>query len=259
MHPLIAWLLMLCAVSASAETPSGEENPQEDTAAGKSLFLMHCARCHGVDGGGGEGSRLTQPTLRHASDDEALVNLIIAGIPGTGMPSIWALDKKQATQVASYVRSLGQMDDEQMPGDPMRGETVYSTLGGCPACHIVSGQGRGFGPELTDIGIRQGLRSLTESLLDPAAAQSQSQGYKDYLTVRATTANGLVEGYRIAEDTFWIHIRDLGGTVHSFRKNELVELKKIPSHSLMPDIAATLPDQDLDDLISYLMSLGKDN
>ena len=80
-------------------------------------------------------------------------------------------------------------------------------------------------------------------------------GYQDFLTIRATTPEGQVEGLRINEDAFSVQIRDVGGTVHSLRKDDLVDFEKVFAHSLMPEYGGALTDKDMDDLISYLMSL----
>ena len=251
---IISGLLTFFCAATWAQSPF-DTLTGSDLAEGEKLFRVHCARCHGIDGGGGEGSNLARSKLKYAPDDESLIKLLGEGIPGTGMPEIWTLDVQQATRVAAYVRTLGRLEEEEMPGDPQRGALVYQTPGGCPACHIVAGHGSGIGPELTDVGDRRGLDYLRQSLLDPATAQSQTMGYKDYLTVRARTPEGEVEGLRINEDAFSVQIRDVGGTMHSLRKDDLVEFEKVFAHSLMPEYGGALSTRDLDDLISYLMSL----
>lgn len=142
-----------------------------------------------------------------------------------------------------------------MPGDPGRGAAIYRTTGGCPACHIVEGEGTGIGPELTYIGDQRGLAYLRNSLTAPSDAQPQTGGFKDYLTVRIRTEEGRVEGLRVNEDAFTIQVRDMTGQMHSFRKDQLLEFDKAFSHSLMPEYGAVLNGQDLDDVVSYLMSL----
>jgi len=250
----LVYLLLIILAPASAQSPL-DGLSEGDLADGERLFRIHCARCHGIDGAGGEGSNLTRARLKYAPDDEALIDVLGSGIPGTGMPAIWTLDEEQTTRVAGYVRALGVLETEEMPGDPVRGGEVYRTSGGCPACHIISGHGTGIGPELTFIGDQRGLDYLRRSLVDPADAQSQTMGYQDYLTVRVGSAEGSVEGLRIDEDAFSILVRDVGGTVHSFRKDDLTEFEKVYAHSLMPEYGAALADNDMDDLISYLMSL----
>lgn len=252
----------LCSVLAMFALPlvAAAQSPldgltEADLAEGEKAYKVHCARCHGIAGEGGEGANLVRAKLKYAVDDQALIDLLDEGIPGTGMPAIWTLDEKRRTQVAGYVRSLGRLEPEAMPGDPVRGEQIYRTSGGCPACHIVQGHGRGIGPELTFVGDQRGLDFLRQSLADPAAAQPQTMGFRDYLTVRIETLEERVEGMRVNEDAFTIQVRDISGTVHSFRKAELTHFEKVFAHSLMPAYGAVLSGKDIDDVVSYMMSL----
>ena len=251
---MLGTFLFCFAAPGLAQSPF-DQLTEGDLVDGERLFRVHCARCHGIDGAGGEGSNLARSKLKYATDDESLIDVIDTGIAGTGMPAIWTLDDAQKVRVAGYVRTLGRLDAEEMPGDPVRGADIYQASGGCPACHIIAGHGIGIGPELTEIGDQRGLAYLRSSLTEPADAQSQTSGYQDYLTVRVRSRSDRVEGLRINEDAFSIQVRDVSGTVHSFRKQDLVEFEKIFAHSLMPEYGAALPSQDLDDLISYLMSL----
>jgi len=242
--PLIVW----------AQLPNGDLGPP-NLVEGERLFRVHCARCHGIDGAGGEGSNLARPVLKYVTDHEAMMGVISNGIPGTGMPGIWTLDPKQTNWVAAYALTLGDLEEEAMPGDPERGAKIYQTSGGCPACHIIAGHGNGIGPELTFVGDQRGLQYLHNSLVRPAEAQSQTSGYQDYLTVRVQSSTGRVEGLRINEDAFSIQVRDISGKVHSFRKDEVRDIEKIFAHSLMPEYGTALSAQDIDDLVSYMMSL----
>jgi len=250
----LALFLTFVAMPAVGQSPL-DGLSAGDLADGERLFRVHCARCHGMAGEGGEGSNLVRSRLKHAADDQALIDLLSNGIPGTGMPAMWTLDENQRTRVAAYVRSLGRLEPEEMPGDPVRGGKIYSETGGCPACHIVSGAGNGIGPELTTIGDQRGLDYLRASLTVPADSQPQTGGFKDYLTVRLRTDDKSVEGVRVNEDAFTIQVRDVSGAIHSFRKDELQSFEKVFGHSLMPGYGTVLSGEDLDDVVSYLMSL----
>lgn len=255
LHRLLYFLAILSLpVITVAESPL-DDLIEADLAEGEKAFMVHCARCHGITGQGGEGSNLVRSKLKYATDDQALIDLLDEGIPGTGMPAVWTLDEEKRTQVAGYVRSLGRLEPEEMPGDPVRGEEIYQNAGGCPACHIVAGHGTGIGPELTYVGDQRGLDYLRQSLTDPAATQSQTMGFQNYLTVRVESLKREIEGLRVNEDAFTVQVRDMSGTIHSFRKAELTSLEKVFAHSLMPEYSAALSDDDMDDLISYLMSL----
>ena len=60
---------------------------------------------------------------------------------------------------------------------------------------------------------------------------------------------------RINEDAFSVQMRDLAGEIYSFRKADLISYEKAPGHSLMPGYNAVLDGRQIDDLVSYLMSL----
>ena len=250
--PLLAVLSM--PALAWAQSPL-DGLTEAELAEGEKVFKVHCARCHGIAGKGGEGSNLVRSKLKYATDDQALIDLLGEGIPGTGMPAIWSLDEQKRTLVAGYVRTLGQLEVEEMPGDPNRGSEIYQSSGGCPACHIIAGIGIGIGPELTYVGDQRGLDYLRQSLTDPAATQSQTMGYQNFLTVRVKSLQSEVEGLRINEDAFTVQVRDMSGMIHSFRKDELTQYEKMFAHSLMPEYSAALSGRDMNDLISYMMSL----
>ena len=252
----ILYALLACLASGGllAQSPV-DEMTAADLEAGHKTFAIHCARCHGMQGGGGEGANLARPRLKYASDDQALYDLVENGIPGTAMPGVWVLTEEQRWQVVAYVRSLGERERAVMPGDPERGRAIYEERAGCPACHIVTGRGRGIGPELTQVGDRRGIGYLRESLLEPSASQPSTEGYADFLTVRVRRGDQVVEGMRVNEDAFSIQIRDIAGSLHSIRKDELASLEKVYSHSLMPPLGGALSASEVDDLVSYLMSL----
>jgi putative heme-binding domain-containing protein len=223
----------------------------DDLARGKKLYESWCALCHGQTGGGGKGSRLAQPKLRHASDNAELVKTIQQGVEGSEMPAFWMLGDKEAAQVAGYVRSLGTLPAEPVPGDPQRGSALY-TKAGCAACHIVNGAGSSLGPELSDIGARRSAAYIRESLINPAA-----QVPEDFFMVRAVTRDGKeIRAMLVSEDSFTIQLRDLQNRFHSLRKLDLREFKKDARQSPMP--AANISGADLDNLIAYLANLRGD-
>ncbi len=125
LHRLLSCLTILSLPAlAWAQSPL-DELTAADLAEGEKIFKVHCARCHGVAGQGGDGSNLVRSKLKYATDDQALIDLLDEGIPGTGMPAIWTLDEHQTAQVAGYVRTLGQLEAEEMPGNPGRGKDIY--------------------------------------------------------------------------------------------------------------------------------------
>jgi putative heme-binding domain-containing protein len=262
---LLIACLATCLIGASA-IASGQEDSvspiaelkQIDLANGQKLFRVHCARCHGMLGEGGEGPSLKRSSLSRAPDDESLFEVIQQGIPGTGMPRTFGPNSDELWQVAGYVRSLGQLPTEQMPGNPESGRLVYSGKGACSACHIIDGQGKGVGPELSQVGNRRNLEYLRRALTNPEADQpvtfDMRGRLKAFLTVRLVSPEGEFEGLRVNEDEFSIQLRDLNGALYSFDKRELLSFERAYGHSLMPGYEALLTNIEVNDLISYLMS-----
>jgi cytochrome c oxidase cbb3-type subunit III len=247
------FVLTLAALAAAQSrariAPLNSAGPS-GIAAGKRIFESQCAWCHGTGGAGGTGPSLQRATLRHATNDRSLVDIVRNGIPGTEMPNFAiALTERAAWQTAAYVRSLGRVPPRPLPGDPNRGAALYESTG-CSVCHVVAGRGGVLGPDLTSIGELRGPAHLRESLVKPAATHPTG-----YLVVRAVTNGGReIRGIRLNEDVFWIHIRDAGGNVHVLEKLELSRLDRELEATLMPSYESLAP-AELDDLVAYLATL----
>jgi putative heme-binding domain-containing protein len=236
-----AWVVgMAFAVHAFAQAP--------DAAVGRKIFESQCALCHGQTGGGGRGPALNRPKLDRAPDDAALRQFISDG--GGDMPGAWQLHEDELAGVAAYVRTLGTMPPETVPGDAASGARVYAASG-CAGCHMVRGTGAGFGPELTAIGSRRSAAFLRQTILKPAATIPEG-----FLYVAAVPSSGAaVRGIRVNEDSFTIQLRDAVGKYHSFRKTELKELRRLEGETPMPAYDGKIQGAALDDLVAYLAGL----
>ena len=236
------WLIgVILVVHALAQSPP-------DAAAGRRIFESQCALCHGQTGGGGRGPALNRPKLETAPDDEALRKLISEGL--RDMPGAWQLHPDEVAGVAAYVRTLGALPQETVPGDAARGARIYAA-NGCGGCHMVAGQGAGFGPELTAIGARRSAAFLRQTILRPGETLPNG-----FLYVSAVPVSGVaVRGIRVNEDSFTIQLRDAGGSHHSFRKSELKDLRRLQGETPMPSYENHIAGADLDDLVAYLAGL----
>ncbi len=249
-----------CGDPAKGAATEGAGQPADALAAGERMFIAHCARCHGIGGGGGEGSNLRRPMLQHASDAADLFSVIRNGIPGTGMPANWPMNDREVRQVASYVASLGVIEAASLAGDPVRGKEIFDTTGLCATCHIVGGKGSSLARDLTNVGARRGAEYLREALLNPGGSREtmprDSDGYVELLKVSIVTRAGEeLEGMRINEDGFTIQIRDASNRFHSFRKADLLGVNKLFGESLMQSYEGVFSAVELDDLVAYLASL----
>jgi len=242
-----SWLLVLQMTVAIEPTARPKVTAQE-VARGRSLFEAQCAYCHGADGDGGRGANLARPALRRAPTDEALFRVVNRGVPGTSMPGN-AMSARETWQVVAFVRSLGRVKREPLPGNVGRGAQVYDAAG-CAACHTVRGRGGPDGPDLTDVGARSSPAYIRRSIVDPQA--DVPVGFKQ---IRAVTREGRrMTGVVVNEDTFSIQFRDAAGTLHSYFKEELAEVAT-DRRTTMPGFRERLEPTALDDLVAYLVSL----
>jgi putative heme-binding domain-containing protein len=261
--PLLLALFLFGARPLGAQAPSDSlyRPSASDLADGERLFESQCSRCHGVGATGGVGPALNRPRLRRAPTDAALIQVILGGLPGTAMIGFWNLTLEEAGEITAYLRSLGRRPPEVVPGDAAAGRVTYEGKGNCGSCHILAGQGAGWAPDLSDVGLRLSAAQLRESLVEPGAAQPISPlpsvhgPYPAFLAVEATTSTGRkIRGTRITEDDFTLVVRQADGRLRSLEKTTLRRLRKIPGQSPMPSYASVLTAGELDDLIAYLAS-----
>lgn len=246
--------LLASAYSLAAQSSS-------DVDKGKQLFLGMCSRCHGIQGGGGEGPNLNRPVLTHAADDQALLAIIRDGIPNTGMPRVRRMTDAELNALVAYVRSLGHVTATAIAGNAENGKAAYAKLG-CSSCHTIAGEGGNFGPELTSIGVLRAPDYLRQAIVDPGAALPRGvllvpgRGFNEFLPVRVVTRDGQeVRGLRVNEDSFTIQVKDAGGRLYSFRKADLQTLDKEIGKSLMPNYSGKASASELDDLVAYLSGM----
>jgi cytochrome c oxidase cbb3-type subunit 3 len=240
--------------------------PADEPAQGERLFQLHCAGCHGPKGEGGKGPNLSMSRLARSPSEEELIKVITDGIDGTQMPTS-RLDKAQIKQVATFVRQLGVLPTEAVPGNAKQGEQLYLSKGNCAQCHGIKGRGGASGPDLTEIGLRRGATYLRLALTNPEADVPKgfssfgpdSSIPQNFLLVRVVTKNGQhLSGVRINEDTFSIQLRDSSDRVHSFFKSDLSELDKDWGKSPMPSYRDVFSRAELDDIVAFLVSLGRE-
>ncbi len=241
-------VVAMCAVSLACWASVVSAQTAE-LAQGKRLFESQCGSCHGPLGNGGKGANLAQPRLRRATDDEALSNIIRRGISGTEMPGS-PLTPSQVSSIAAYVKTLGRVAPEDVPGNPQRGKAVYAGLD-CARCHTLRGRGGIVGPELDDIGARRSAAHLREALLAPEASVPSG-----FLQLRVVTRDGRTfTGIRVNEDGFSVQFRDLSGRLHSFWKDELDVIEQLWQRSPMTSYDTRLSVEQTDDLVAYLVAL----
>jgi len=135
-------------------------------------------------------------------------------------------------------------------GDASRGRAIFAGKGGCTACHRVGPLGSRVAPNLSDVGAIRSAGSLQRSLLDP-----NSQMMPINRPVRVVTKSGtVINGRRLNEDTYAVQLIDDGERLHSLLKSDLKEYT-ISTASPMPSYKGRLSDEEIADVLAYLLSL----
>jgi putative heme-binding domain-containing protein len=247
------WLAALLLFQQPAlDLPNVSKNPHTgaaDVVLGKKYYGGLCAGCHGPSGDGGKGTNLASAVLPRAQDDLALYRIIRYGLPDTEMPG-HNRTPREIWQIAAYVRSLGRVATEQVPGSPARGAELVKGKAGCLQCHIVNGTGGHVGPSLDGIGRRRSATYLRIKLIEPAKELAGG-----FAIVQLTMQGGQkLSGVRMNEDTWSIQVRDMSNKLHSFWKHELADLK-VEQKTLMPSYRDSLSPQELNDIVAYLTQM----
>jgi putative membrane-bound dehydrogenase-like protein len=136
-----------------------------------------------------------------------------------------------------------------------RGKAVFAGVGTCAKCHVVGGEGKSVGPNLSGIGAKLSKSVLYESILAPSAAISHN-----FETYTAILADGRsVSGLLVSKSPEQVVIRGADGIDQTLPTGDVEELLKQPV-SLMPaDLAAVMSAEELVDLVAWLETLKQTN
>lgn len=140
-----------------------------------------------------------------------------------------------------------------MRGDVERGKKAFETTGTCAKCHIVNGQGKEVGPNLSEIGGKLSRQAFFESILFPSAGISHN-----YETYALQLANGtIVTGIITSRTDAEVTIKGADALLRTFATDDIEEIQK-QDVSLMPaDLQKVLSAQDLADIVEYMQTLKK--
>jgi putative heme-binding domain-containing protein len=139
----------------------------------------------------------------------------------------------------------------KLKGDIKNGKLLFAKEGTCANCHIVNGEGKEVGPNLSEIGKKLTKEALFESILFPSAAISHN--FEMY--VIETKSGNLVNGVLVSQTPEEVTIKRADAILQTLKKGEVLEFQK-SSISLMPaDLHKNLTGQDLSDIVEYLTTL----
>ena len=139
----------------------------------------------------------------------------------------------------------------KLRGDIVNGKKVY--MKSCFTCHKAGDIGIDFGPALTEIGDKLAREAMYVSIIKPS--QAISFGYEGF---NIKTKNGLaLIGYITSDSDKELVVRVPGGALIPTAKSDILEKTAIKG-SLMPEgLVSAMTENELVDLVEYLMTLKK--
>lgn len=241
-----AWFVAVAPVQAQ------HDYPRVDIERGEQLYRGNCIGCHGPDGNLLDEVSLTDPVYLQRMTDEQLIGIIINGVPDTAMLANNNYSESQAGNIVAYLRDLSRQGRVMPQGDFERGRRLFES-GDCLDCHRVGRSGARIGPDLTRIGLLRRTDELEEALLDPDATVLPENRY-----VRLVTREGdEIKGRLLNHDRVVVQLLDEAGErLRLFRKADLAEFEILRT-STMPSYADVYSAEELEDLLTYLVSLGR--
>lgn len=248
---LAALTAVWTALPAGAQTRShAGQYEQADIEYGAQLFSQRCVTCHGEQGDLMPQANLRSGVFRNASSDRELSSVISQGLPGTAMAAN-AYSESELAALVAYLRNMSTFDASGTAiGDPVRGKALFDGPGDCRSCHRVGRAGPRYAPDLTSIGAARTASTLQRTLIDPEAGMLPINR-----PVTAVTADGrVVRGRRLNEDTFNALLITEDEELVALDKTTLREYT-IGTESAMPDYGDRFTDEEIADLVAYLLTL----
>src|SRR5579872_1302714 len=269
----IAAMIVVVFLGTVAHT-ADDRNPLASDAkaakAGEYEFRINCALCHGLGArGGGRGPDLTRAVKKHTHSDAEMFQVISTGIPGTAMPANGTngqgvgMTDKEIWQIITYIRSQEVKAAAKSTGSAARGKDLFYGDANCSLCHMVEGKGGRLGPDLTAVGGSRTREAIIDSVRNPSRqlawglTEATKEFPQEYESVTAVTADGKeIKGVTLNEDNFSVQIMDSDEHIHLLEKDKLRSFQKSRQSVMPPYGVSSLSDQELEDIVAFLVSVG---
>jgi len=146
---------------------------------------------------------------------------------------------------------LGEL--AKLKGNVGNGQKHYATTGKCNTCHVVNGEGKEVGPNLSEIGAKLSRQALFESIVFPSAGISHNYEAWTIVLNNGTTQTGLL----VSEEGEKLSLKGIDALVRTILIKDIDERRK-NTISLMPaDLAKLLSQEEMADVVEYLATLKK--
>ena len=252
---LIAVSVYGLGIQEGSARPTGATQSDRSIADGRQVFENRCVGCHGIDGRGGERAPdiATSAKTQRRSDSE-LAQIVNSGIPSGGMPAFSTLDASTSRALVRYLRFLqGKTGSAALPGNPHNGKAIFFGRARCSECHLAAGAGGFIASDLSSYGRARPAEEIRDAIVKPGQPSNATGGTVTIMTRAGQNLSGVLRN----EDNFSLQLQSLDGAFHLLMKSEVASVSR-DRNSLMPvDYGSKLSAGELNDLVSFLMSVAQ--
>ncbi len=206
-------------------------------------------------GRSGEGEQRVLQLLRSKSVPDELIPDVVNSVSGAWMKSVRTeaqsylpkkVEKPEEVKVLPTVSSLASFK-----GIPSNGKLVFASQ--CAVCHKVNNDGFDFGPKLTEIGSKYDRDGMLKAIVQPN--EGISFGYEGWtLQMKdGSTLTGIISSKTETD----IDLKYPGGAVQRIKTADVKSMQQL-KQSMMPEgLHEALGNQELSDLLAYLLEIKK--
>lgn len=155
------------------------------------------------------------------------------------------------------VDELAEKAEEALkePRDLKRGRAMFGAVS-CFACHQFDGEGEGVGPDLTGVTGRFGVRDLLEAIIEPSSQISDQYGSLIITQKDGTVIHGRIVEHR--DDRIEVNTNLFEPAVRTLvNRNNIESIEPAPVSMMPPNLINILKEDEIMDLLAYLLSGGK--
>ena len=180
---------------------------------------------------------------------EPLANVSLVSAPIKSTPPVGP-GRKWTTAEA-----LASIGDKPSKRNFQVGKNLYHATS-CAKCHRIAGEGGALGPDLSTAGKKYSLEDMLTAIIEPSKVISDQYGSQQLLT-----SDGKVLVGRAVEigDEYYVYTVDVDAKPVVVKKTEVESIVSSKISQMPLDLIDGLNEDELKDLIAYLMSAGDEN
>jgi putative heme-binding domain-containing protein len=175
-----------------------------------------------------------------------------------GVSGAWRMNIR--LEAASYLGGADPNAAKKIPaiadllaltGDVAKGAPLFEQY--CSSCHQVNGKGIDYGPKLSEIGSKLPREGQYLAILHPSAGISFGYEGWEFKMKNGDKVTGLIASQTESE----LVLKMPGGTLKTYKQSDVNSRKQLPDSMMPTGFHLAMKEQELADLVEYLMSLKK--